>query len=182
MWEEKTMIREKIGMFFKENKNMRTIYIILIIGTAVLICANSFFGTGKKNTAEGAADISRPESGVKEELEEILSMVKGAGHVKVMITYESTGEKYYASDVTSENNSGGASAADGRTQTRSKQSKKVITPSNSPVLTKEDFPKVMGVIVVCDGGGDVQVKSDIISAVKSVLDVADHKISVFAGK
>ena len=49
-------------------------------------------------------------------------------------------------------------------------------------MTKESYPSVMGVIVVCDGGANTQVKADIINAVKSVFNVADHRVSVFAKK
>lgn len=177
------MFKEKFGSFFKENKNMRTLYIILIIGVAVMLFANSVLGGGReKKEPESAANVTVPKDEVKDELEAILSRIRGVGSVKVMITYESTGEKYYAADITNENSSSGADGQSTRTQAQSKQSRKLITPSNSPIITKEDFPKVMGVIVVCEGGADVQVKSDVINAVKSVLDVADHKISVFAGK
>ncbi len=111
--------------------------------------------------------------------------MRGAGEVSVMITYEGTGEKYYAADVTSEsstNSSDTAGQETSREQESAKQSTKLITPSNEPVLTKENYPKVQGVIVVCDGARDAQVKQDITSAVRAALDVADHKISVFARK
>ena len=118
------------------------------------------------------------------ELEQILSQIAGAGKVSVMITYEGTGERYYATDVTSESTSSsdGTQEARTRAQESEKQSKKLVTPSNEPVLTKDNFPKVLGVIVVCDGARDVQVKQAVVTAVKAALDVADHKISVFARK
>lgn len=91
-----------------------------------------------------------------------------------MITYEGTGEKYYAADVTSESTSSSdsAQAEKSRTQESAKQSTKLITPSNEPVITKENFPKVQGVIVVCDGARDAQVRQDVITAVKAALNVA----------
>ena len=178
---------EKIKQFFGKNKHMQGLYIILIIGVILLFFGSSLFGKDTiKKTKEG--DVPQVSSAVGEDLqhdmEKILSQMAGVGEVSVMITYEGTGEKYYAADVTSENSSSSDAGQTDKTreQTSAKQSSKIVTPSNQPVITKENFPKVVGVIVVCDGARDVQVKQDVMTAVKSALNVADHKISVFAKK
>jgi len=41
-------------------------------------------------------------------------------------------------------------------------------------------PKIEGVIVTAEGGDDVNVKTNIISAVEAVTGVATHKIQVFS--
>lgn len=175
---------EKIKQLFGKNKHMQGIYIILIIGVAILLFTSSFFGrdgakTAKEDTVQVSSAVGKE---LQTELADILSQIAGAGEVSVMITYEGTGEKYYAADVTSEstNSSDVAGQETSREQESAKQSTKLITPSNEPVLTKENYPKVQGVIVVCDGARDAQVRQDITSAVRAALDVADHKISVFA--
>ena len=178
---------EKIKQLFGKNKHMQGIYIILIIGVAILFFTSSFFAKDGAKTAkqEDPAQVSTAVGKeLQTELENILSQIAGAGEVSVMITYEGTGERYYATDVTSEssNSSDGAGQEKSREQESAKQSTKLVTPSNEPVLTKENYPKVQGVIVVCDGARSAQVKQDITSAVRAVLDVADHKISVFARK
>lgn len=178
---------EKIKQLFGKNKHMQGIYIILIIGVAILFFTSSFFvrdgtKTAKEDTVRVSSAVGKE---LQTELEDILSQIAGVGEVSVMITYEGTGEKYYAADVTSEsstNSSDTAGQETSREQESAKQSTKLITPSNEPVLTKENYPKVQGVIVVCDGARDAQVKQDITSAVRAALDVADHKISVFARK
>ncbi len=179
------MNKEKMTELFSKNKNMKPLYIILIIGVVLLFLSNALFGGEDKKESENMqTSVFMPTKELATELEKILSRIKGVGNVKVMITYESTGEKQLAADVTSEQSS--SSAADksesGRTQLQSKQTSKLFAPDDAAVVTKESFPKVMGVIVVCDGGADVQVKAAVTNAVRAVLDVADHKIGVFAGK
>lgn len=41
-------------------------------------------------------------------------------------------------------------------------------------------PKVEGVIVTADGAGDVNVKTNIISAIEAITGVPAHKIQVFS--
>lgn len=181
------MAFEKLKQLFSKNKHMQSIYIILIIGVTLLFFTSSLFvKDGAKKTKEGDAPpvSTAVDAALQNDLEKILSQIAGAGEVSVMITYEGTGEKYYAADVTSESTSSSdsAQAEKSRTQESAKQSTKLITPSNEPVITKENFPKVQGVIVVCDGARDAQVRQDVITAVKAALNVADHKVSVFARK
>jgi len=51
--------------------------------------------------------------------------------------------------------------------------------NKNPYISKTIMPKVEGVIVTCDGGGDVTVKADIISAVQAVTGANVNKIQVF---
>lgn len=181
------MALEKLKRFFEKNKNTQSIYIILIIGVALLFFTSSFFvSDGAKKAKEGdtSSVSTATDKDIQKELEGILSQIAGAGDVSVMITYEGTGEKRFAADITSESSrSGNGFAAEKeRIQESEKQSSKLITPSNEPVIAQESFPKVRGVIAVCSGARDAGVKQDVITAIKAALDVADHKISVFARK
>ncbi len=176
------MIKEKIGDVFEKNKNMKPLYIIFIIGIVIILFTN-FFSSSKPREKSVDTDVESfcvTDDKIVKQIEKILSQIRGAGDVSVMLTYESTAEKHYAIDVTSESSQNGEEVAGARTQ--SKQSTKLVTPSNEPVIVKQSFPKVMGVIVVCSGGDNVQVKANIKTALAGVLDVAEHKISVFTKK
>ena len=179
------MIKEKISEIFNKNKNMQLLYIILITGVVIILFANSALSKStSKSTAKTSykneSFITDESDNLQRELAQILSQIRGAGKVSVMLTYDETGEKHYAADVTSENSRSTDGESNARAQIQSKQTSKLVTPSNEPILTKQSYPKVRGVIVVCDGGADIQVKADITNALKAVLDVDDHKISVFA--
>jgi len=175
------LIKEKMCEIFNKNKNMQLLYIILITGVVIILIANSALLKDNKQSLHKSTDaIIDNSDNLQKELSHILSQIHGAGRADVMLTYEQTGEKHYASDITNEKNistDGGASA---RSQSQSKQTSKLVTMSKEPLLVKQSYPRVRGVIVVCDGGDDIQVKADITNALKAVLDVDDHKISVFA--
>mgnify|MGYP000125712420 FL=1 len=48
-----------------------------------------------------------------------------------------------------------------------------------PMVVKEVYPKVRGVIVTADGGGNSAVRSAISEAVTASLDVPAHRICIF---
>mgnify|MGYP000724289646 CR=1 FL=1 len=54
--------------------------------------------------------------------------------------------------------------------------------NNNPVVLKEIYPKVKGVIVVAQGGDNVEIKNQIISAVMSLLDLDANKIEVLTNE
>ncbi len=175
------MIKEKVSEIFNKNKNMQLLYIILIIGVVIILFTNSALSKdSKKSLQSDMISVIDESEDIQKELSKILSQIRGVGKVNVMLTYEQTSEKHYATDITSEKNISTDAGANTRSQTQSKQTSKLVTMSKEPLLTKQSYPRVRGVIVVCDGGGDIQVKADITNALKAVLDVDEHKISVFA--
>jgi hypothetical protein len=88
-------------------------------------------------------------------LEAILSSIKGAGEVRVMVTCaeEETGGGSY--NLFAEN-SGTENVADGA------------------------LPEVIGVIVVAEGAGDIRVKNELQTAVMTVLGTDAARISIFS--
>ncbi len=52
--------------------------------------------------------------------------------------------------------------------------------SNVPATQTVVNPKVEGVIVIAEGAGDVNIKTNIISAIEAVTGVQAHKIQVFS--
>ena len=125
----------------------------------------------------GTADIEA-------RLQQVLSCIRGAGRVEVMITYE-TGREIVPAMTTSIN-SNGSETTDGTKSSSSQQSTESTQPatvsqsgSNAPIVLKEIEPVVRGVIVVADGAADVNVRMDLQRAVRAVLDIPLSQIEVF---
>ncbi len=169
-----------------KGKNTAVLYLILIIGIIALALGSSVLGTGQsgKKAQKTNAQVMLPTDQTEKKLTQILSKIKGAGNVSVMISYESTGEKVFAADTNTQTSQ--SEDKDGEAKTKSdtdtKQDIKTITPAGAPVVSKEIYPKVCGVIVVVDGGNDAVTRQNIIRAVTALLNVPEHKIGVFASK
>lgn len=115
---------------------------------------------------------------LEQKLEEVLSQIKGAGNVKVMITLDGSPELVYANDV----NEKTSNTQNGATTTSSSTPIIVDTKNgSSPLILTEKLPKVKGVIVVSTGAQDVSIKLDILNSVSTLLDISRDKINVLKG-
>lgn len=153
---------EKLRIFLK-NKHNRYILIILIIGIVLMIISgNDKQVKTEKNTYEGE----------EKRLEQIISNIKGVGEVAVMITYQSSGGK----ELAYETRSNRAERDSGVTENIDRQA---VVTSGEPVILRELYPEVKGVIVTATGAGDARVRADISRAVCAALGVAAHKVCIF---
>lgn len=164
------MSKEEFLKIFK-NKNNLVICVILIIGIVFMVAS------GKEKDKKGEISVPAQTSEVQNEqarLEEILSRIDGAGKVSVMITYYSSTEKSIAYE-TKKNTAQREDKSE-----RSEDNKAVMTDSG-PLVVKEVYPRVKGVIVTAEGAGNASVKSALTSAVAAALDVPAHRICIFEG-
>lgn len=162
------MNKEQIIKIFK-NKNNRIIFIIFIIGVVLVLTAQHHKDT------YGGENVSAPASAVsvrneEERLAEMLAQIEGAGRVSVMITYESGTEKSlaYETKTSSRENSGERS-----------EDRRAVTSGGEPMVVKEVYPQVKGVIVAADGADSASVKTAIREAVTASLGVSAHKVCIF---
>ena len=156
------MNKEDLLKIFK-NKNNRLICLILIIGVVLMAVAS----VDKKADVHPTAAVTSVEDEEKR-LANILSQIDGAGEVSVMITYYSSSEKNIAYET----------KVSSREKEESEDKKAVMT-DGEPMVVKEVYPKVRGVIVTADGGGNSAVRSAISEAVTASLDVPAHRICIF---
>ena len=88
-------------------------------------------------------------------------------------------EDYTSSDTEETDTNGGI-----RNITSSNMKRDVIMQQSSgnstPVTAKVIKPKIEGAIVTAEGGGDINIKSNIIQAVAAVTGLGTYKIQVFS--
>ena len=154
------MNKEDLLKIFK-NKNNRLICLILIIGVVLMAVAS--VDKNKKADVQPTATVTSVEDEEKR-----LAKIDGAGEVSVMITYYSSSEKNIAYET----------KVSSREKEESEDKKAVMT-DGEPMVVKEVYPKVRGVIVTADGGGNSAVRSAISEAVTASLDVPAQRICIF---
>lgn len=159
-------------------KNNFLILIIIIIGIVLLV-----FPFGKKETktdpdsaGASAAVQKTSEKELEERLEAFLKKVSGAGDVSVMIVYSTGGEKTLAYDINEETREQ-TDGQDGK-DTQEKKQTQAVLEGDTPVIVKETFPEIQGVIVAAEGAGDAKLKLEIMEAVKTVLGIDSYKVKV----
>lgn len=161
------------------------ILILSIVCVAIFILFLSVSSDDKKVSSTNKSAISYEYkttmeycSELESKLESVLSQIKGAGQVRVMLSVDGSPEFVYAIDsdtkVSNTNN--------GSTTTSSTSPIIVQTNGNSsPLILTENLPIVKGVIVVSSGASDIGIKLDILQAVSTLLDISTEKISVLKG-
>lgn len=157
------MNKEELIKFFK-NKNNRLILIILIIGVVIMLSA---VGHSKPKPVTVSETVNE-----EEELSRILSGIDGAGKVSVMITYYGTSEKDIAYETK-------INSSDG---TKSSEDRKAVMSDGTPMVVKETYPKVKGVIVTAQGADDAAVKRKLTEAVTAALDVPEYRVCICQSK
>ncbi|MDR0840952.1 MAG: hypothetical protein LBN26_06180 [Christensenellaceae bacterium] len=123
------------------------------------------------------------EADIERRLEQTLSCIRGAGEVRVMITYAtgaqlvpamSTDTQVTTSEATTQ---GGSTVNENRTES-SRPATAQSGDKGALVLT-ERMPEVRGVIVVAEGAANIAVKLKLQAAVQTVLGIKADCIEVF---
>lgn len=180
-------------------KIIQNAVIVAIIGIILLIAGSVFFqGTPEnkeqvtpqpKNGTEAVETLNQKEGETKDKLEKsleaILSQIKGAGKVSVMVTFYSGNESVPAYNTKNSTSDTQEKDKDGGTRSvkQSERENSIIFEESDgvkkPYITKELLPKVKGVVIVADGAGDAEVRSSLSKATEALFEVASHKIQVF---
>lgn len=133
--------------------------------------------------AAAAQDAAAYERELEERVREILRGVSGVGEVDVMIVLKSSAEKVIQVDnstsksVTTEKGSG----TDRSVESMDQEHSTVLTGSGSgqePVVAKEVYPEIAGIVISASGGGNATVQAEISEAMEALFGLPANKIKV----
>ena len=109
-------------------------------------------------------------------LSDPITMLKGVGEVRVLLTVDADGERQLAQD--SELSYSGSTAAP---EDYSRSSQTVLVDDGSaeaPVVTRTVYPTYRGALVVCQGGDRADVKLAVTEAVAALTGLSADRITV----
>lgn len=123
------------------------------------------------NTLELEFDLDLLER----KLASVLSEIDGAGTVSVALTLKDGGERIYATDE--------EWAQDTETQEEQTQTVVISTGSGTQeaVLVQQRYPTFQGAVIVCEGGGNAEIRLLITQAVAALTGLGTDRISVCKG-
>jgi len=144
----------------------------------------SFFGPSTNSVATNTGEYVTYQTSaeyvekMEAKLTSLLSKVKGAGQVEVMISIKSGSGIDLA-----ENTETKTSSSNGTDTTTVSTSPIIIENGNakSPIVISEILPEISGIVVVSSGANDVNVRMYLISAVQTLLDLPQNKIQILVG-
>lgn len=159
----------ELNKILKKYGNTKSLYIIIIIGVVLMLLSTS--GEPKNDTKTPVYSTYSDEV----RLQEILSKVKGAGNVSVMITYSGTSSYDVAYDKKE-------TSSNSQEQVTKSAESTAISKGGEPFIRGEVYPEVKGVIIIAGGAGDVRIKKALTDAACAALSVASYRVCVLEGK
>ena len=168
-------IRKKIDAALEKLKGAKYVLLVLLAGLVLLLLP-----TGRE---EKAGQDPPEDSGLKTDaagdlearLEDILSLIDGAGQVRVLLTAADDGERVLARDTETASES-----RDGETRTESAETSVVIqrTGGSEPVEITCRAPRYRGAVVAAQGADDARVRLELLEAVKAATGLSGDVIRI----
>ncbi|MBQ9979508.1 MAG: stage III sporulation protein AG [Oscillospiraceae bacterium] len=147
--------------------------LIAVLAGVILLC----LPTGEKSdrhttAAKEVATYDLEET--ERKLENAISKIDGAGKATVILTLKSDWESVVASDTQAEYSRGE------ETNESLNVTTVVINGENGEevVVLEKIYPKYQGALVICQGGDDLWVKSEVLNAVSRLTGLGTDKITV----
>lgn len=181
----KNDFKTKFRELFEKIKKVKHIQIYLATGLALLLCI-IYFATIKLSSNVSISDSTQEIDNVsttfsnsaeyidflENKLENVITKVKGASDVEVIITLEKGFEYVYATEEETKSTSNGTTIT----------SSTIIMVDGKPVIKEEIYPIVKGIVVIAKGVENINVKMDILSIIQTVVEVDNSRINIFAGE
>lgn len=163
-------LQSKVQSLFQKYKYA---FIIFLVGILFMIVPGKLLGSEDRGEVQ---EVVEQGSSVQQELEEILSFIKGAGTVRVMLKELSGEETIY--EVNED-----ISVSDSSTNTKIDVITITDQNRNEHGLIKQvNPPKYQGAVILCQGGDDPSVKLAITDAVSKITGLGADKIAVLKMK
>lgn len=171
---------DKISEKSRLGKGVLLAVVLLLAGVLMLIMSEivpeerSVSAETESSTVQAAADEYAER--LEERLVSIISSIHGAGETRVMVTLESGSENVYLHNYDYGENNG----SDGKNSFEQKDEYVIVDGSSGEqgIVVRQSEPKIRGVAVVCEGGGNQSIKQQITETVTALLDISSARVSV----
>ena len=166
------MDRVKLQSRLQEYLKQYRYVVIVVLAGVVLMCLPSGKDRTDTERETGAEQTVIVETCLEESLAVILSQIKGAGKVEVLLTEAKGAETVYQSDSST---GGDSTRLDTVTITDKERTQNGLVRQINP-------PSYQGAIVVCQGADSPSVRLAIVQAVSSVTGLGTDHITVLKMK
>ena len=163
---EQLNIKTRFEAFFQKYK---FVLLVVAVGIAFMLIPDFIPQSNTQETIE--AEPERME-GMEVRLQKILTNIKGAGRVEVMLTEASGQETVYQTDTELSGD-------------RSNHDTVIVSNADRTelgLIMQINPPIYLGAVVVCDGADDAKVRLSVTEAVSNATGLGADKISVLKMK
>ena len=147
---------------------------VVLLGVILMLLPGG--GSETADGPSGAETETFDRAAVQGEMEEILRTIDCVGELRLMLTVDAGTARELAQDVTAER---GGESGKSRSET-------VVVGAGSGtqevVVTRSVYPRYVGALVVCEGGGSAGVRLAVTNAVSALTALPSDRITVLQGK
>lgn len=170
-WKEKftALVAGLRGQLQQEKARLNLLILLGLAGMA-LLCLSEWIPSAESSVDEEVpATVAQTEtsqsyaSQLEQRLEDLIGEVEGAGRCRVMVTLVSGEETVYATDT-----------EQGETSSRSEH----VLVDDKALVERVDCPGILGVAVVCEGGGSSSVQNTVTRLVQALTGIGSNHITV----
>lgn len=174
---------------------------LFLLTIGVILCIMAFpFGKSdgtsfpKETVANQETEVWKQESVARQEnayerkleqrVKELLLQVDGVGEVDVMIVLKSSAQKVFhqegsrSSAHTKEEDSAGGIRDQETLEVEQRAATYSAGGEQGPVVEKELYPEISGIVITATGGGNPAVQAEISAAMEALFGIPAHKIKV----
>lgn len=146
---------------------------LLVVILIVLVCVLFLSNSGVFSLLQTTTTLSQEnyETIMEQKLENLISEIDGAGAVSVVLSVDGTTLKEYLKNSQTKTENGVTYLEE-----------TTVLINGKPYLVKENYPKVIGVVIVCQGAENVKVKMAITEVITTVLSVSSENIRILKKK
>lgn len=167
---------------FRQSPNRLKIAVVLGAAGMLMIMLSELVPESKDKPEKAMSQTETTDSDdfrkrTEMELKALLEQIEGVGDCEVMISLESSTEYIYAENISrfTEDN------ADRRSE---KLDEDIVITENGgtrqPLIRKVIDPQIGGVVIVCEGGGDISINERVQKAVSTAMNISSTRVCVEA--
>lgn len=175
---------EKLKNFTQNKKRLDLVVALGLCGILLLLLSEFSLGggkAGKTTQANQPADTTgNYAKELSDQLEQLLGQMQGVGKIQVMLTLESGSQAVYATTVKTSTTTNGLEQQQNTTQQSYEDDYVLVDGADGKQALVEvtQMPEVRGVVVLCEGAGDIATVKQVTDAVSVVLGVSTNRICV----
>lgn len=155
----------KLRALLADEKRRVNLLVCMGLAGLVLLAVSAWLPAGDTAPAAQPAQSTADDyaADLESRLTSLISRVEGTGKTTVMVTLESGSESIYATDTDSDGASTHVLLGSGRTD---------------GLVETVQTPRILGVAVVCEGGGSAAVQSRVTALVEALTGIGANHITV----
>lgn len=181
--------KEALKKLFAQEKHRKLAIVAALIGIVLILFTGGINKSKSSKSPEKKPPVTFSTQSYTADLENrltaMVSNIQGVGHAQIMVTLESSEETVYATEEkknkeATEDKTGSENSKRRESDDQELRFIKVkdANGNEQALSVTQKQPKVKGVVVVCEGGADPEIRARVTDSLKAALNISAKRVFV----